>query len=741
MSHWRDTSWLRSRASLVAGLKPRAIARSSVWPALLVAALILLLARTSPAEQRRERIFDAMLAWLPRAASPQIVIVDIDRPSLAARGSWPWGRDKIAALIAAVADAKPRTIGIDVLIEGPDERSPAALARRLAEITGRDDIGRLAATLPDGNRQLVEALQRVPTALGVGLDPTRGEDRPAPTPVLIRGRAHVEDFWHAEGIIEPIETLTRVASGLGVLLLPGDGDGRARRVPLLVVVGGRLWPSLAVEVVRIHGGASAVLLAADSGKLEVAGRSVPTGSQGMLRLLPMREDLWAERTVSALDILDKPETRQRLSDRIVLIGSSAPELGGLRTAVPGPLVPSVMLHAAAVEQILNGVAPIRNAAIEIAELLAAIGFCVLGVWLAHVLPPRMGSLAAAGLAIVWAGAASALLWPWQLLIDPLLVPSVTLVSFAVAAISVAAVTRRREAAMRRRFEQHLAPEVVSRLVAQPELLRLEGEMREITALFTDIEGFTAMTERVDPRTLVALLDRYFDGLTRIVVEHRGMVEKMVGDGLHALFNAPLDLAEHPRHAVDCAIALRDFGERFRNDEQASAAGFGRTRIGLETGVVVVGDVGGGRKLDYTAHGEAMNMAARFETANKDLGSSICIGPTTAARLPNRALRPLGRIEVRGRSTPADVFDPWPDALDNAGRKTYLKAVALAERDPLAAAERLQQIASLAPNDPVPARLAARLREGESTAAAPEIDRARRPSQPQPARRGSKKKRR
>ena len=174
---------------------------------------------------------------------------------------------------------------------------------------------------------------------------------------------------------------------------------------------------------------------------------------------------------------------------------------------------------------------------------------------------------------------------------------------------------------------------------------------------------------------------------------------------------PLDLADHPRRAVDCAIAIRDFGERFRNDTQAAAAGFGRTRIGLETGIVVVGDVGGGRKLDYTAHGEAMNMAARFEAANKELGSSICIGPATAARLPNRALRPLGRLDVRGRSTPAEVFDPWPEALDKSDRKTYLKAVALAERDPLAAAKQLDQLASLTPHDPVPARLAARLRGG------------------------------
>jgi adenylate cyclase len=427
-----------------------------------------------------------------------------------------------------------------------------------------------------------------------------------------------------------------------------------------------------------------------------------------------------------------PETRQRLVGRLVLIGSSAPELGGLRAAASGPLVPSVMLHAAVVEQILGGKAPIRNAAIDISEVVAAVAACLVATWLAHVLSPLMGSLVAAGLAILWVAGASLLLWRQQLLVDPFLVPAIIVTCFTVAGFLTAAASKRRETALRRRFEQHLAPEVVGRLVAQPELLRLEGEMREITALFTDIEGFTAMTGRVDPRTLVGLLDRYFDGLTQIVIEHRGMVEKIVGDGLHAIFNAPLDLADHPRRAVDCAIAIRDFGERFRTDMHAAAAGFGRTRIGLETGIAVVGDVGGGRKLDYTAHGDAMNMASRLESANKELGSSICIGPATAARLPNRALRP------RGRSAPAEVFDPWPDALDRSDRKTYLKAVALAEKDPLAAAEKLDQLASLTPHDPVPARLAARLRA--PTAGSPDIDRASRPP-PAQSRRGSKKRRR
>jgi adenylate cyclase len=704
MPQSRDKSSLLARAIR---LKRWTIATSSVWYAIVVGAGMLLAGRSEYAEQRRERNFDWMLTWLEPQPSREIVIVDIDSRTLTAKGPWPWGRDRIASLVEAVAAGKPRAIGLDTLIAGPDQHSPAALARRLGEATAKDEITRLAGLLPDGNQRFAAAVALAPTTLGVALSPVRTEDRAPATPLLIRGRISVDDFWQAEGIIAPMRALADAASGLGLLLLPGDPDGKVRRVPLVAAVSDQLWPSLAVEVVRSYGGASALLLSADTGRLEIAGRAVPIGADAMLRLVPPRHDLWADRTVSALD-LDLPEPRTRLTGRLVLIGSSAPELGGLRATGSSPLIPSVMLHAVAAEQILNGMAPIRNKATELAEVVAAIVACLLATWLAHILSPLMGSLVTGGLAIIWVGGASLLLWQ-QRLVDPFLVPAIIVTCFTVAGFLSAAASKRREAALRRRFEQHLAPEVVSRLVAQPELLRLEGEMREITALFTDIEGFTAMTGRVDPRALVALLDRYFDGLTQIVMEHGGMVEKIVGDGLHAIFNAPLDLTDHPRRAVECAIAIRDFGESFRTATQASAAGFGRTRVGLETGIAIVGDVGGGRKLDYTAHGDAMNMASRLESANKELGSSICIGPATAARLPNRSLRPLGRLDVRGRSEPLEVFEPWPDAIGKPARKTYLEAVALAESDPLAAAEKLDQFATLRPHDIVPAILAERLR--------------------------------
>src|SRR5215470_8034438 len=233
------------------------------------------------------------------------------------------------------------------------------------------------------------------------------------------------------------------------------------------------------------------------------------------------------------------------------------------------------------------------------------------------------------------------------LADSLVTPlfSIVIETSAVAvatAISLAA-TGHREALLRSRFEQHLAPAVVRRILARPGLVKLRGERREVTALFTDVEGFTALTHRIDPAILVSALDNYFEGMATIIMARGGMVDKIVGDAVHALFNAPGDLTDHPQKAVECAIALHSWSETFRRRPEVAMIGFGPTRIGLETGLAIVGDVGIRAKLDYTAHGDAVNLAARLEAANKELGSSICIGPAAASRCDQLRLRPLGKI--------------------------------------------------------------------------------------------------
>ena len=195
------------------------------------------------------------------------------------------------------------------------------------------------------------------------------------------------------------------------------------------------------------------------------------------------------------------------------------------------------------------------------------------------------------------------------------------------------------------MRQHLPASVVDRLRDGTAPLRLPGELREITALFTDIEGFTDLTRRLPPQALVGLLDDYFTGLTRIIAARGGMVDKIVGDAVHAFFNAPTDQPDHVDQAIRAAGELRDFAAQFAQTKAAAAVGFGRTRIGVETGQALLGDVGRGGRTDYTAHGDAINMAARLQEASKSLGTTVLIGPRAAA-LTTTALSGPSAIDLR-----------------------------------------------------------------------------------------------
>jgi adenylate cyclase len=328
------------------------------------------------------------------------------------------------------------------------------------------------------------------------------------------------------------------------------------------------------------------------------------------------------------------------------------------------------------------------------------------------LPPVTGALLIVG--------APASLWGASLflpnfgdgIIATLLSTAIDTAVFTVASMTSSAVLRRREALTRRRFEQYLAPAVVRRIFEAPTELKLSGERREVTALFTDVEGFTATMRHSDPAVLVATLDKYFEGMATIIVEHGGMIDKIVGDAVHAFFNAPMDLEDHSRKAVECAIALRSWAEVFRRRPEVATIGFGRTRIGIETGGAIVGDVGIHAKLDYTAHGDAVNVAARLEQANKELGSSICIGPLAASRCNQSLLRPLGKIIVHGRDGVMEVFEPWHYDAPKAWRESYLAAINLYDQDPIGAADFFDQLAADQIDDPVARSIASRMRTGK-----------------------------
>ena len=681
-------------------------------------AIVVALNLLMPANWRtrlRELGFDQVLAadsLFHRSQSSQsnaqVIVVDIDRRSLEAIGPWPWPHATIAKLVDAIAAAKPAVVTLDILFAEQDSRSPAALARALGTLTNRSDFLALADTLPDGDQLLASVGRKAPLVFGFVLDPEGRHSLPH-VPFLVRNQPRLDFLWTAPGAVAPISKLTASASGLGALSLPAESDGVVRYVPLLVAVGDQLMPGLSIESIRVARGASSYLLQSNPLTLTTDDLQIPLSADALLRLIPTSPSPRPNRTVSAIDVLNQAISAERLNGATVLIGGSAPELGGLRQTVSGPLVPSVQIQADAIEQINEGRFPRPVAHSETVAILLLLAVCALALLASIVFSPVLGALVLAAIVLLtWFGTILSS-FATDRLIDPLTPSLAGLGIFAVASITSFAATRRREALVRRRFEQHLAPAVVRRIVDQPTLLKLTGERREVTSLFTDVEGFTALTHRADAEELVTVLDHYFEGITKLVVEHGGMVDKIVGDAVHALFNVPLDLDDHPRKAVDCAVAIRSWTESYRRLAAPQAIGLGRTRIGIETGEAIVGDVGLSSKLDYTAYGDAVNAAARFEAANKDLASSICIGPTAAARCDPQSLRPLGNINVRGRDEPLAVYEPWPADWSSDMIEQYRAAFALIQTEPMRAAEAFDAIALTCINDPVLKRMAIRIR--------------------------------
>ncbi len=616
-------------------------------------------------ENIRELTFDHALRLLvPPIQNSSVVVVDIDSDSLARHGPWPWGRLVLADLLKKIARSKPLVIGLDILLSEPDRLSPTGLMRSLGDATNRDDIAQLASRLPDGDAAVADALKAAPFVLGFVLDPAANTPPPPGAPVLVRGYIEAPDIWQATGAIGPLATIAAAGRGFGAMVLAADANGEVRRVPLLVAIGGRLRPGFAVEMLRVSHEAASFILDTLPQQLHVGPLLLPIDTDAALRVLLQPTASWKERTVPAWRIIDDDASRARLGGRIVLVGSGAPEVGDLRATPVSATTPSVQIQADALATLVGNALPRRPSWIPKAEIFGAVALSFLAIALAMFFRPVAATVLVGLFCLLWVtGAATAFVWE-RTLIDMAGPPLIAGTIFATSILGTYVQNERLARALRRRFEQHLPPDVVKRLVDAPNILRLSGESREVTAMFTDIEGFTSLTDRSDATEVLQLLDVYLTIVTDTVVAHGGMVDKLIGDGVFALFNAPLDLANHARHAVAAANAIIAATENYRKSSLAVKLALGRTRIGIETGIAIVGDVGGGSKLDYTALGNVVNTASRLEGINKEFKTSICIGPIAASMLDAHEIERLGDVEVRGRSAKIEVFTVARPRLEN-----------------------------------------------------------------------------
>ena len=493
------------------------------------------------------------------------------------------------------------------LVDAVDGASPRAIGLDLLfdQATEPAKDGRL-------RQRLLEAAAPVVVAWG--------ERRHGLTPAQV---AYLESF--IEGL-RPGEAIFR----------PDPLDGRVR---IVNEAGGEV-PAFA-----------AALLAAATGQRPTAqpfflAPALPA-AEGAFRVLPAR-----------VVLQDPQAVRPWLQDRIVLIGATLPgqDRHEIARGIGSLSTPGVEVHGHVLARLIDGFQPQPAPAWAMpAMLLLVAGISVVLVGLRMRTRTRLllgGTVVLALLAIV--------LWlTTRELILPMAAPIQTaLIAVATTRLRIAGVDRARRRFLHRAFGKYIAPALVERLLDNPEELKVGGSRRRVTAFYTDLEGFTAMTEDLPPESLVELLNRYLDGVCRIVADHGGTIDKLVGDAVVALFNAPLDQPGHEAMAVRAALAVDRFARDFAEQQTARLGRrFGRTRIGVATGTVTVGNFGGDVVFDYTAQGAAMNLGARLEAANRELGTTICVDGTTARACPEVSFQSMGTVRAKGFAEPVPVFTP------------------------------------------------------------------------------------
>jgi adenylate cyclase len=629
----------------------------------LVAALTALRA-SDPAvlKSGREATFDEFQRISPRSFEDLPVrVVDIDEASLREFGQWPWPRDRLAQLVDRLTAAGAAAIAFDVLFAEPDRLSPRTVVR---DVPGIDPA--LIDKLPDNDEIFAQAIARSPVVLGFGLTNSgsyrphvkagfafTGED-PAGAPPRLDA---------ATPLLPQFETS---ASGIGhISLNPGNPSAVVRVVPLFLSDGQQLYPNLAIEALRVAQGASTYVLsnAADlpqtMAEVKIGDFIVPVTAAGELWLYVSPDR--AQRYISARAVLAadglSAESTKAIEGNIVFVGTSAAGLQDIRTNALGQNVPGVSLHAQIVEQILSGHYLSRPDWANGLEILAIALLGSLVVMLTIFVSP--GVALACGLlltALTLAGSWLAFSY-WGLLLDPLApIVAGTITHFAATSFRFL-VTDRQRRVIRHAFGQYLSPSLLHRIENTPDALRLGGDDRELTVMFVDVRSFTSISERLSPTALVGFLNTLLDALSRHVMANEGTLDKFIGDSIMAFWNAPIDVADHAGKAVRAALAMRETLDRLN---QTDAFGFGAELkvaigIGIHTGLACVGNMGAETRFNYSAVGDAVNVAARIESSCKEVGFDILISEGTAATLPNLALLEAGQLPLRGKTVRTRVF--------------------------------------------------------------------------------------
>ncbi|MCC7547001.1 MAG: adenylate/guanylate cyclase domain-containing protein [Burkholderiales bacterium] len=636
-----------------------------------------------PFVQRIESmLYDARLRLtMPGTIDDRIVIVDIDEKSLASEGRWPWPRDRIGLLLDRLFDDyAAQLVGFDVVFAEPDRSSGLKQLERLArnELAHVDGFRSALEALAPGlqyDRILAQKMAGRPVVLGYyfthegARGPAHANALPPPVlpPGALEGVRTQPTVWTGYGANLP--ELQEAAAAVGHFNPWPDEDGITRRVPMLAEFAGAYYESLALAVLRVlmhvrsiaPGLGEAVGRARSLEWLDVGGDiRIPVDGQATA-LVPYRGPAGSFPYVSAADVLSGKADRAVLADRVVLVGATAPGLNDLRATPVGPVYPGVEVHANLIAGALDGRIPHMPGYVVGLELLV---LAASGVLLALVLPllaPLPSTLLTLGV-FAGAGALNLVLWQRASVVLPL--AATLLMIGALFALNMSYgffVEARARRQITRRFGQYVPPPVVEVMSRHPERFSMQGESRELTVLFSDVRGFTTVSEGLDPKVLAQVMNEFLTALTRVIHTHRGTIDKYMGDCIMAFWGAPVADTGHARNAVLAGLDLLSAMQALQPRFAARGWPVLDVGVGINTGRMTVGNMGSEIRVAYTVMGDSVNFASRLEALTRHYGVGMLVGASTRAACAAIAFREVDRVRARGKREAVAVFEPLAPA--------------------------------------------------------------------------------
>ena len=633
---------------------------TSIWMVIIVAAVLLgvRIDNNDTVKTLRYKTWDYFQQIHPREIiSDSITVVNITENDLKTFGQWPWPRHVMAMLHAKIGDAGAILINYNILFAEPDRMSGVEYLKSMPMTNElREQLGTVLLDTDAVFSTVLRESKRAILLMSVKNEP--GVQLPSTTPIIEKGNVKPW-LYEYPGIVSPTQKISAGASGMGVNVTSPEPDAVVRKMPVLIRINGKIYPSMLLENIRLLNGSKRIKVVAKEHGIDevlVSKKSgIPVNHNAEMYINYADPNKYVQ--MSASEIFSENFNENKLKGRIVIVGMDAAGLSVLKYT-PHGLTTDQMISAQALDTLLTGKHLLR---IPQADAYEIIFTALLGL-LMIILIPRVSVLLSVPLLLFVTGGisyASFMAYANKgFLVDPSFAVLFILVIWSHSTYNNFATQSRLRKQIKKQFEHYLDPGMVKKLQKDPSLLKLGGETREMTFLFSDIRGFTPISEKYkgNPEGLTKLINRFLTRMTDVIIANGGTIDKFMGDCIMAFWNAPLKNIKHRELAVKSAIEMTEALTELNMHLQAEGLPVIKIGIGINTGEALVGNMGSNQRFDYSVIGDSVNLASRLESSSKTLGKTIIIGEDTRHTIEtNFPFEYVDSITVKGKTEEVKVY--------------------------------------------------------------------------------------